>query len=182
MGGNWKDEGDLLGEIVTTTTANGTSDTLTKDTPWKGLFASESLLTLREEWFSSHEFPASTPISDKKYKHPGSKHKNSFYSFNDQLDYGLAHYFAESETTKGNVNKFLTDPLMAPLTEKLSYKNADEWIEKLSEIPWGIPDDKWNKHRFDVKSGVSGIARQEIAIQSRNLINCVEFLMGHPGF
>ncbi len=53
---------------------------------------------------------------------------------------------------------------MAPLTEMLSYKNADDWIEKLSEIPWGIADDEWIEHRFDVESGVSGIARQEIAI------------------
>ncbi len=55
-------------------------------------------------------------------------------------------------------------------------------MEKLSEIPWGIPDDKWIEHRFDVESGVSGIARQEIAIRLRNVINCVESLMGHPGF
>ncbi len=33
------------------------------------------------------------------------------------------------------MNKFLTDPLMVSLTEKLSYKNADKWIEKLLEIP-----------------------------------------------
>ena len=68
---------------------------------------------------------------------------NSFYSFNDQLDHGLAHYFADSETIKGNVNKFLTDVLMISFFKKLSYKNADEWIEKLLKIPWGIPEDKW---------------------------------------
>ncbi len=88
-------------------------------------------MALREKWFSSHKFPAGTPILDKKYKHLGSKHKNSFYPFNDQLDYGLAHYFAESETSKGNVNRFLTNPLITPLTEKLSSKNADEWIENV---------------------------------------------------
>ncbi len=55
-------------------------------------------------------------------------------------------------------------------------------MEKLSEIPWGILDDEWIGHRFDVKSGISGIARQEIAIQLQNMINCLEFLMGHPGF
>ncbi len=76
--------------------------------PRKGLFASESLLALREEWFSNHEFLTGIPITDKKYKHPGSKHKNSFYSFNDQLDYGLAHDFAKSKTTKSNMNRFLT--------------------------------------------------------------------------
>ncbi len=44
---------------------------------------SEFLLALKKEWFSSHEFPTSTPIFDKKYKHPRSKHKNSFYFFNN---------------------------------------------------------------------------------------------------
>ncbi len=83
LSGNWEDEGDLLGETVTTATVNGTSETPTKDTPRKGLFANESSSSLKEEWFSSHEFPAGTPISDKKYKHPRSKHKNSFYPFND---------------------------------------------------------------------------------------------------
>ena len=94
----------------------------------------------------------------------------------------MAHYFAESETTKGNVNKFLSDPLMTPLTKKFSYKNADEWMEKLLEIPWGIPKDKWIEHKYNVESGVSEIAGQEITIQSRNVLICIEFLMEHLGF
>ena len=35
LGGNWKDESDLLGEIVTIATVNGTFETPTKDTLWK---------------------------------------------------------------------------------------------------------------------------------------------------
>ena len=84
---------------------------------WKKLFASEFLSALREEWFNSHEFPTGTFISDKKYKHPRFKYKNSFYFFNDQPDYGLAHYFAKSETTKNNMDKFSTDPLIVPFTK-----------------------------------------------------------------
>ena len=97
---------------------------------------------LREEWFSRNKFSAGIPISNIKYNHLGIRYQNSFYLFNDKLDYALAHYFAESETTKNNVNKFLSDLLMTSFTKKLSYKNADEWIEKLSEIPWGILEDK----------------------------------------
>ena len=137
---------------------------------------------LREKWFTGKEVPAGTPVSDIKYKHPGLKHQNSFYLFNDQLDYALAHYFAESKTIKGNVNKFLSDPLMTPLTKKLSYKNADKWMEKLSEIPWGIPEDKWIEQKYNVKSSVSGIVGQEITIQSQNVLSCIKFLMGHPSF
>ncbi len=126
LGGNWEDEGDLLGKTVTIVTANSIPKTPTKDTPQKRLFASESLLVLRKAWFSRHKFPTGIPILNKKYKHLGSKYKNSFYPFNDQLDYGLAHYFEELETIKGSVNKFLTDPLITPLTKKLSYKNVDK--------------------------------------------------------
>ena len=140
LDGNLEDRSQLLDKI--NYTIRDTIDLPTEKTPWDGLLASESLSSLREKWFTGNKFPASTPVSDIRYNHLGLKHQNSFYPFNDQLNYALAHYFAESETTKGNINKFLFDPLMTPLTKKLSYKNADEWMEKLSEIPWGIPEDK----------------------------------------
>ena len=31
-------------------------------------------------------------------------------------------------------------------------------MEKLSEIPWDIPEDKLIEHKFDVEYGVSGIS------------------------
>ena len=160
--GNLEDRSQLLNKI--NYIVRDATDLPTERTPRDELLASVSSLSLREEWFTGNKFPAGIPVSDIKYNHPRLKHQNSFYPFNDQLDYALAHYFAELETTKGNVNKFLSDPLMTPLTKKLSYKNADKWMEKLSEIPWGIPEDKWIEHKYNVKSGISGIAGQEIAI------------------
>ncbi len=103
-------------------------------TPRNGLL-SESSRNFRKVTFSESEFPVGTPVSDTRYVHPGSRSNNPFHSFNDQLDYALAHYFAESETTKRNVDKFLSNPLMKLITKKLSYRNADEWMEKLSAIP-----------------------------------------------
>ncbi len=73
---------------------------------------------------------------------PGSRSNNPFHLFEDQLDYALAHYFAESETTKCNVDKFMSNLLIKPITEKLSYHNTDEWMEKLSVISWEIPNNK----------------------------------------
>ena len=64
LGGNLEDKGDLLSKIVIITTRNGTLKISTKDTPWKGQFASESLSVLREEWFSSHIFPTGVLILD----------------------------------------------------------------------------------------------------------------------
>lgn len=71
---------------------------------------------------------------------------------------------------------------MAPLTQKLLYKNADKWIEKLLEIAQGISENKQIEYKFEVESGVSGISRQEIAIQSQNIVSCIEFVISHPSF
>ena len=120
------DHRDLVGESSDTR-----SRTRARRTLQDGLFGSESSSSLREVRFSEQEFPTGTPVSNIKYDHPGSQNDNLFYPFYNQLDYALAYYFAEFETTKGNVDKFLSDPLIAPLTKKLSYRNADEWIEKL---------------------------------------------------
>ncbi len=101
-------------------------DGLSGRTSQDGFLASESSSSLREVRFSEQEFPAGISVSDIKNYHPGSQNDNPFHPFNDQLDYALTTYFAESETTKGNVDRFLSNPLMAPLTEKLSYRNADK--------------------------------------------------------
>ena len=104
--------------------------------------------------FSESEFSAGRPVSDTRYKHPESQKNNPFYPFNDQVDFALAHYFADSETTKHNINKFLTNPLMKPLTKNLLYRNLDKWMEKLSAIPWVILNNKWIEHKFELKSGI----------------------------
>ena len=96
-------------------------DSSSRRTSQDGLLASELPLSLREVRFIEQEFPASKPVSDIKYHQPGFQNNNPFYPFNDQQDYALANYFAESETTKGNVDRFVSDPLMSLLIEKLSY-------------------------------------------------------------
>ena len=91
-----------------------------------GLLRSESSSSLKEARFSEQEFSTGILVSNIKYDHPGSQNDNLFYPFHNQLDYALTHYFAESETTKDNVDKFLSNPLMASLTKKLSYQNVDK--------------------------------------------------------
>lgn len=165
MGKNWKDKSDFLGKTNNTAIIDDSSDILTKDISQKRLLISKFLSIMRKEQFSSYEFFIGTQISDIKYKHLESKYQSSFYPFNNQLNYALAHYFAKSMITKDNINKYLTDLLMVPLTKKLSYTNTDEQIEKLSEILQGISENKWTKYKFDVESGIPRIARQEIGIQ-----------------
>ena len=87
---------------------------------------SESFSTFREVTFSESEFLADTPVLDTRYEHLESQNNNPFYLFNGQLDYVLAHYFADLETTKRNIDKFFTNLLMKPITKNLSYCNTDE--------------------------------------------------------
>ena len=95
-------------------------------TPQDGLLARKSSISLREIRSSEQVFSTGKPISDIKYLPLGSQNNNLFYLFNDQMDYTLAMYFAESKNMKGNVDRFLSDPLMALLNEKLSYQNVDK--------------------------------------------------------
>ena len=71
---------------------------------------------------------------------------------------------------------------MTPLIKKLSYKNVDEWMEKLLEILWGTQEDKWIEHKFNVGSDISEIVGQEIVIQSQNMLTYIKFLMRYLGF
>ena len=96
-------------------------DDLAECTPQAGLFRSKSSLFLKKIWFCDQEFAADILVSNIKYNHLRFQNNNPFYLFHDQLDYGLAKYFAEFETIKSNIHKFLFEPLMAPLTKKLSY-------------------------------------------------------------
>ena len=114
--------------------------------------------------FNESKFPASTSVLNTRYKHLESQNNNPFYPFNDQVDYALAYYFADSRTTKRNIDKFLTHSLMKPITKNFLYYNSDKWIEKLSTIRWGIPNDKCTKHKFKLESKVDKVARQSLTI------------------
>ena len=101
--------------------------------PQDELLGNGSSSSLRDVRFGEQEFPAGTLVSNIKYDHLGLQNDNLFYLFYNQLDYVLAHYFTESETTKGNVDKFLFNLLMVLLTGKLSYQNTNKWLEKFQK-------------------------------------------------
>ena len=86
---------------------------------------SELSSTFRELRFSESKFLAGISLSDTKYRHSGRQNNNLFYPFNSQLDYTLAHYFADLETPKRNVVKFLTNSLIELIGKNFSYCNVD---------------------------------------------------------
>ena len=55
-------------------------------------------------------------------------------------------------------------------------------MEKLSNILWGISNDKWTEHKFELRSGIDKIARQNLTIQSQNIIDYLIFFMRYSGF
>lgn len=101
-------------------------DSLLECIPQDEFLASELSSLLREIWFNEQEFPINKLISDIKYNYLGFQNNNPFYPFNDQRDYILINYFAMSKTIKGNVNRFLSDPLMVSIIKKLFYQNIDK--------------------------------------------------------
>lgn len=130
-----------------------------KDISQKRLFLSKFLLALKKKQFNSHEFLVSTFMSDMKYKHPKSKYKSNFYSFNDQLDYALTYYFAKLETIKKNVRKYITNSLMISFTKNMFLKNADKQIKKLLKISQDILKNKQIKYKFDIENSIYRIIK-----------------------
>ncbi len=136
-----------------------TKNSLSKRISQDRLLASKLSSFLREVRFNEQESLTDKLVLDIKYYHLGSQKNNSFHPFNDQLDYTHVTSFAEFETTKGNVNRFLSNLLIFLFTKKLSYQNANKWIEKLSDILWGIPNNKQINHKFELQNNMGGIAR-----------------------
>ena len=95
-------------------------------TPQDELLGSELSSSLKEVRFSEQEFSADTLVSNINYDYLRSQNNNLFYLFHNQLDYPLAHNFAESDIIKSKVNKSLSNLLIAPFTKKLFYQNADK--------------------------------------------------------
>lgn len=65
------------------------------------------------------------------------------------------------ETTKGNIDRFLSNLLMALLTEKQSYQSIDKKIEELLDISQDILNNKQIDHRFELSSNMGEIAKQK---------------------
>lgn len=146
------------------------------------LLKSKLLLFLKEVIFNKPEFCLDILVSNIKYTHPELQNDYLFYPFHHLLDYPLAHYFAKAKTTKSNINKFLTEPLMALLIEKISYQNADKWMKKILKILWGFSKNKWTKQKCDLENDLAKIPGWEISIYSQNMMGCLKFWMRYPAF
>lgn len=80
------------------------------------------------------KFLAGILVLDTRYKQLKSQNNNLFYSLNGQVNYALAYYFADSETIKLNVVKFLIHLLIKPMIKNHLYQNTNKWIENFFAI------------------------------------------------
>lgn len=114
-----KDHKNLIGKSLNT--ESHAKNGLLRRTFQNKLLASELSLFFGEVKFNKQQFSVSKHVSDIKYHYSGFQNNNSFYLFNNQLNYALANCFAESKITKNNVDRFSSNLLIVLLTEKLSY-------------------------------------------------------------
>lgn len=89
------------------------------------------LSLLKEVRFCKQKFFINKLISDIKYHYLNFSKNNYFYLFNNKLNNAFINYFVKFKTTKGNINKFLSNLLRILFTKKLSYSNINKLIEKL---------------------------------------------------
>ena len=55
-------------------------------------------------------------------------------------------------------------------------------MEKHLDILWRISNNQWINHKFELQSGVGEMAGRKISIHFQNVIGCLKFRIGHPGF
>jgi hypothetical protein len=102
--------------------------------------------------------------------------------FQSELDYALAMFFHQRQLTKGDVTAFFQDMRLSPISNQLSFHNADEWYAKLNSIPYGLSIDNWKTATVTVPSSITGTGPQPYAVQYQNVENVVRFLLGHTPF
>jgi hypothetical protein len=105
-----------------------------------------------------------------------------FYPFHSGLDYALAMFFHQRQLTKGDVTAFFQDDRLSPIFKLLSFHNADEWLEKLNSIPYGLSINNWKKETISVPSPISGTGPQLHEVQYQEVENVIRFFLGHIPF
>lgn len=102
--------------------------------------------------------------------------------FDNAAGYALARWFFLEKCTKGAVNRFLQDKRLAPLHSHICFTNADEWLELLNKIPYGIVNDGWKTSAFTFTPTSIGRPLREYTVMYRCVIQAIRFLIGHKPF
>jgi hypothetical protein len=102
--------------------------------------------------------------------------------FESLLDYGVAMFFHRRQLTKGDVNDFLHDKAMESLVSQLSFKNADQWQEKLLETTNGLSLDNWFSAVVTIDKDIIGLSARQYQFYYQDVESVIRFLLGHIPF
>ncbi len=108
--------------------------------------------------------------------------ENLFYSFINERNYALAHWFHEFECTKKNVNRFFRDERFVSMHEELSFNNADEWLNQLNRIHCEFQSNVWKKTKITLNQTHIDDANTIAHVQSRDVVDNIRFLLNHESF
>lgn len=108
------------------------------------------------------------------------KEYQEFWPFDNEEEYLLARWFYRAKVSKGAIDDYCKDNIGS---RDFGFKNAQEWKEKMHQIPWGIVDDGFTKSTFTVRTKHQHeFVEARSSINYRNVIDVLRFLLGHGPF
>jgi hypothetical protein len=81
--------------------------------------------------------------------------KNKYESFQNEKNYAFAHWFHQSENNKRDVDKFFQNSRLSKFHQELSFKNDDQWFNKLNKITTSIQKNTWLKQDLIIVSKIN---------------------------
>ena len=130
--------------------------------------------------FNGSDIPSRDGRSQSPRRSP--KHPSRYHPFQSETDFALAQWFLSAKCTKGDIEKFYGDICLGQIHQLLSFSSYNELMNKIHDIPYGIPDDIWKISEIEVEQEIIGLPPSTYQIRYRNIKSVLEFLMGHEPF
>ncbi len=111
-----------------------------------------------------------------------TKKKNRYESFQSEKNYAFAHWLHQSENSKKDVDKFFQNSRLNKFHQELSFKNDDQWLNKLSKITTNIHKDTWLKQDLIIVSKIDDESDEIVTIQYRDVMKTIKFFINHFSF
>jgi hypothetical protein len=111
-----------------------------------------------------------------------TEEKNRYKSFQSEKNYAFAHWFHQSENNKKDVDKFFQNSRLSKFHEELSFKNDDQWLNKLSKITTSIQKNMWLKQDLIIVSKIDDEFNDIVTIQYRNVMKTITFFINYSSF
>ena len=107
---------------------------------------------------------------------------NLYYPFEGETQYAIAQWLLRNKCSKGGVDDLAKNPDLQAIRPYCGFSSAEEWQGNIEAVPWGIEDDHWLEESFTIRSDIVGARSPEYTVRFRNVINVIQFLLGHGPF